>query len=227
MYHGSVLLIIITFLLSIIILFIYIGMIFRNSTELKHRKLLRQHLNLISSSLKNIEYYIDFGTLLGYHREHDIIIADEDIDFAITADTVNIPKLLLTLNETGCRTQYNDHLIKVYHSTNNNISADIYIYKVEENNIVYYGTNRIVHSKNDIYPTQTVQFSDMFDFDVKIPKNVPLYLEKCYGKDFMIPIYADTGNDGGKPNQTRRFFLRCLQTWRNLTGFQKPLMQPN
>ena len=42
-----------------------------------------KNLKDLTPFLKNIEYFIFFGTLLGYHRDNSVIEWDDDIDFYV------------------------------------------------------------------------------------------------------------------------------------------------
>ena len=62
-------------------------MLNRNQQKIKKKNL----ENLISSieTLKNFEYFVFYGTLLGIVRENNIIEHDDDIDFLINIDHRN------------------------------------------------------------------------------------------------------------------------------------------
>ena len=45
-----------------------------------------ENLNYVANKLLNIEWFIFFGTLLGYTRENNIIKNDDDIDIYVNLD---------------------------------------------------------------------------------------------------------------------------------------------
>ena len=70
------------------------------SLQNKLQKLNFQNLISISTLIKDIEYFIFYGTLLGIVRENNVIKGDDDIDFMV--DYKSKKKLLkkMTLNKT-------------------------------------------------------------------------------------------------------------------------------
>lgn len=68
-------------LLGLYILFLFVMKMYRQSVQIR----LREALPIITEYLNvnNVTYWVDFGTLLGLHREKDIIMADNDIDICI------------------------------------------------------------------------------------------------------------------------------------------------
>ena len=53
------------------------------SLQNKLQKLNFQNLISISTLIKDIEYFIFYGTLLGIVRENNVIKGDDDIDFMV------------------------------------------------------------------------------------------------------------------------------------------------
>ena len=62
----------------------------------KKNRILFQMMNDVTSILKkeNVEYFLDYGTLLGITRDKNIIWNDNDIDLGSTADVDHISKIL-------------------------------------------------------------------------------------------------------------------------------------
>ena len=59
----------------------------------KLQKLNYQNLMTVSPLLKNIEYFIFYGTLLGIIRGNNIIKGDDDIDFLVNYNLKNFHSL--------------------------------------------------------------------------------------------------------------------------------------
>lgn len=97
-------------------------------------KLLIKYLNKY-----NINYWLDFGTLLGCIREHNIIEWDTDADFSILNTEINKVKLVIKEiqqeNKNLLINDFNDYKIFKLHELdkNNNVfyCIDIYIWKNE------------------------------------------------------------------------------------------------
>ena len=77
----------------------------KNTKQQEAQALRKQYFNLEAVELlqrfsqalneKGIIYWLEFGTLLGYYREHDFIKHDDDLDFgAYLADALKIRKAL-------------------------------------------------------------------------------------------------------------------------------------
>ena len=97
------------------------------------------NLVFISKIIKDLEYFVFFGTLLGLVRENNIIKNDDDIDFYINIkdrdkliEILNknsvITDLNLSVNKTKC-------FLQAYRVINNkNAVIDFYFYEVSSDN---------------------------------------------------------------------------------------------
>ncbi len=150
-----------------------------------------------------ILFWLDFGTLLGYYREHDFIKYDFDLDFGIFLNDSQKVRQLLTSNGF--------ELIREFYSIKDGGKEECYLYKHTSIDVFYY---REDEEKNTIYcnsfSCDTDKFSGLnrksqakvkrIDLPriglkqveyknciVNIPINPEIYLQKHYGKSFMIP----------------------------------------
>lgn len=130
-------------------------------------------------------YWIDFGTLLGYHRSGDVIPHDQDIDFAMEAKYYekllsmqsSLPKELTFQDKTKC---HNGPKIKLNYK---GFDGDIYFYEDLGDHIrsfenSFYPNERSLVPKSLIFPLQQVTFLNR---DILAPANVQGYLEHVYG----------------------------------------------
>lgn len=151
-----------------------------------------------------IPFWLDFGSLLGYYRDHDFISHDFDLDFSTRLENAN--KVRETLLNAGFK------LIKEYHVKDSDgleecykwghTSLDVFYYKdsTEDGYLYCYSFRHFDRVKNKdigkVVPVGvsivTVPFSGLSkvqfkDCDVFIPKNTEEYLVANYGSDYMIP----------------------------------------
>ncbi len=123
------------------IIFIIVAFLVRKYMQKNLRHILRQ----VTSSLNdnNIEYWVDFGTLLGLHRDGDIIMGDNDCDICIwEKDREKVKPVLLDIclkTKNFTFKEYDGGSFKIFYHypyvTSIIIHCDIYGAKVDENNI--------------------------------------------------------------------------------------------
>ena len=89
------LLLIFLFAIYIFLLFIFILIAFYKRKTI--RELFIKTINFLNKN--NITYWVDFGTLLGIHRDRDIILGDNDADICIPSTEED--KLLKAFQNTG------------------------------------------------------------------------------------------------------------------------------
>jgi SAM-dependent methyltransferase len=156
-----------------------------------------ESLKEICEHLKEIEYIIFYGTLLGFHRERNIIQNDDDVDFLVKKDFRDeIIAILIKLNYKIHYTNQNFvNGIKILESGNVERIVDFYFYEDLDGNFLLEKWNFIGHPhdpsthlhipKNIIYPIRTAEIQGILC-------NVPHNIEKCcrflYGDRFMTPL---------------------------------------
>ncbi len=149
------------------------------------------------------DYWLDYGTLLGYVREGGIIKNDIDLDFGIKIKTTS-KQFTKSLEKEGfCLTQQTvvEGDVTVQQYIFENVGFDIFYYREEEGrlktNIWYADDYSIPQEKSyelgrcslseltfDDITTIPVKF---YGVDFRIPKDSHHYLEQNYGPDFMTP----------------------------------------
>lgn len=164
----------------------------------------------------NVNYWLDYGTLLGCYREGDFIKHDNDLD--IGALMTDAPKIKELLMNNGFK------LVHKFNSTDggmeecyryNHTCVDVFYYRENHATQTLYCTSYIVrrHLFSSLrkelscwvqrvdFPLmglKTIQFKGM---DVKVPEHTESYLKAVYGEDFMIPDPSyDSAHDA--PNIT-------------------------
>lgn len=157
-----------------------------NNEDLRQR-ILWELFEYSNQFLKDIEidYWVNFGTLLGFHRERNIIGHDIDIDYGCherhySEILANQNKLhpSLTLRDTSDR-----HNGPKLYMSYKGFDADIYFYKEERPYLYSYektdwkNYNAPVPSKH-VFPTKTFEIKGI---DTRIPNDRRAYLETIYG----------------------------------------------
>lgn len=160
-------------------------------------------LNRFAKALNDngILFWLDFGTLLGYYREHDFIKHDFDLDCGVFLRDSQKVREALTSNGF--------ELIREFHSVKDGGKEECYLYKHTSIDVFYY---REDEERNTIYcnsfcwlefkglhhksPAE-VKRVDLPKMDFKqveyknclvnIPIKPEIYLQKHYGNNFMIP----------------------------------------
>ena len=133
----------------------------------------------------NIDYWANFGTLLGFHREQDIMPHDTDIDFGcddqffeqIWNNKKNLSSGFKMFDSTS------RHLGPKLYVSYKGFDADIYFYKNERDNLHTYektdweNYTRPIPTKL-VYPLQEINVKRV---KTMVPKNTKEYLEFIYG----------------------------------------------
>ena len=151
---------------------------------------------------ENINYWVEFGTLLGIYRDHGFIPGDDDFDFgAYVEDAERIRDIFTKRNYT---------LLKEYEAVenpeikemtficdSNGITFDVFYFtKSEKYNSCYIFALKDVDiiSKKKYYKVKQYDFPrfelDTIDFmneKINVPSNIIEHLEYSYGNSFMIP----------------------------------------
>jgi len=141
-------------------------------------------MNQILSDSK-LDYWIDFGTLLGFHREKGIILNDIDIDFGMMESTYQQVVLLkdkLPANIQFFDTSSKHNGPKVYFSYKG-VDADIYFYEDLGDSIRSYEKSKYPNEiskipKSLVFPLTQARHLDK---EVQIPANPKGYLKHVYG----------------------------------------------
>lgn len=159
-----------------------------------HRKYNLVNLKKMCACLndRSIDYFIFFGTLLGYVREQNIIEYDDDIDFYVEKDLYDTILDLLKENDYSITVQKNNIFcqgsaivegVPTY--------VDFYFYEKKENYIVdiqnfvgrHLDPSYHLHVPNDIvFPTKK---GTLLDISINVPCKPEAVCEFLYGSRYM------------------------------------------
>ncbi|WP_020403830.1 hypothetical protein [Gracilimonas tropica] len=157
-----------------------------NNVDLRRKVLweLFQSSNHFLKSL-DVDYWVNFGTLLGFYRENDIIGHDIDIDFG--CHEKYYPKILASKNKlprelTLCDTSSRHNGPKLYMSYKG-FDADIYFYKEDGQKLYSYEKTKWENYNAPIpmemvFPTQDLVARDI---ETRAPNDIEAYLKTIYG----------------------------------------------
>lgn len=140
-----------------------------------------------------IDYFLAFGTLLGFYRDNNFITYDSDSDIGILdKDRVKLFSALLVLINSGFKIiRFTDNLISI---SKNNDYIDVYIFKLKK-----YWNKKIWNCNGFIYPFETLESWASIEYKnvvFRTPSNLPILMESLYGKSWKVPIK----NKHSKPN---------------------------
>lgn len=177
-------------------------------------------LRLYSEAMMSngLVFWLDYGTLLGYYREHDFIKHDFDLDTsAWFEDHDRIKEALEKAGFERVRHYYlkfRDGLEECYKHRDYATTIDVFYY-FNEGNKSYcfsfspmvsmtkkYHLNRVQKSKARkwTFPKVTPVLAKFKGVSVYVPENTGAYLEYTYGETFMTPI--PNYPFSGRPNMT-------------------------
>ena len=165
-------------------------------------------LRLYSCALRDngIVFWLDYGTLLGYYREHDFIKHDFDLDTSTWFD--NHEKVKSALEHNGFeRVRYyylknREGLEECYKHKNYDTTIDVFYYFNEGDTSYCFSFNPMVpmnkkRNLNKVKPSRVRKWifpkiepiEAMFKgVKVFVPDNTGEYLKFTYGESFMTPI---------------------------------------
>jgi phosphorylcholine metabolism protein LicD len=152
----------------------------------------------------NIEYWLEFGTLLGAVREKDFIGHDEDIDLGLFSVNYNkdnekifnkygLIKVREILSENGDYAREETY-------TYNEVEIDLFYFHKREEEMYCHtfapekGKSR-VQTIEDLgglkirelrYPYKGLKYINFFERDFLVPSNIEEHLSASYGKNYMI-----------------------------------------
>ena len=133
-----------------------------------------------------IPYYVYFGTLLGIHREKDVIIGDNDADVCVPLEYAqDLEKALQA--QKGLK--WGKFKWGAYRTYCRGATVDIFLTKKLNDNEIEIPSEQRLYSPDLIYPLQTLKV----DFGgTKIKINQPAKWEEnldfIYGKDWRVPL---------------------------------------
>lgn len=165
-----------------------------------------------------IEFWIDFGTLLGFYRQGDFLETDPDIDLgvkrknqdkviAVAPELANLGKLI-TRVDIG-----NGHYLAGYKLCRDGFWIDIaFFFKHEDKYILP------ISEWDKVMVFENKYYDNLVDLEVKgmkfkMPKDIEDYMILHYGKEWRRPFVAGEDYDLHKcPNvESNQKYIKCLQ----------------
>lgn len=131
-----------------------------------------------------LEYFLDCGTLLGYHREANILLGDVDIDLGLRAgsfETVWAGQHLLPEGFSLHDTSYRHHSPKLYIAFQG-WEADLFFYEDVGDQVCWYSEREhpvytTPVAREDIFPLRAVSFLGVSTW---VPNQTEAYLKQRY-----------------------------------------------
>ncbi|MFT7036848.1 MAG: phosphorylcholine metabolism protein LicD [Cyclobacteriaceae bacterium] len=133
----------------------------------------------------NVGYWLDFGTLLGYYRERNILLHDVDVDFGISEvdfEKTWTSRHLLPKGFTMYDTSHKHRGPKLFISYKG-FDVDLYFYEDQGKKIASYEESKYPSDskpldKHLVFPIKEIEFLGSSTFIPNAPKE---YLEHYYG----------------------------------------------
>ncbi|UYI80109.1 MAG: LicD family protein [Fusobacterium varium] len=153
---------------------------------------------LIAVLEKNkIEYWLEYGTLLGVIREKGIIKHDYDIDIGILETNVNKKELENILKINGFKKVKEilaDNKIteQKYIFKNFEVDIDFYFFYKEKEVIKGYAYEWLTFEEKYLaymctFSNFQIKYYEIKEKKVRVPKNFNKHLLEYYGEDYLIP----------------------------------------
>ena len=161
------------------------------------------NLKDLSERVSDVEYFVFFGTLLGYCRDGNLIENDDDIDFYVNIRERN--KIINILQDIGfCINIHNEYFIQALRLIDDNETfSDFYFYEddldrdylVERWNFLAqpYNVSRHLHvPKKIVFPLKQGRINDI---NFNIPYDIDACCRYLYGENYKTPLNKETQYD--------------------------------
>lgn len=164
-------------------------------------------LEIINKQTKKrgISYWLTWGSLLGYYREHGIIMGDNDLDLGFFYEDISVDFVNELINNGF---EFSEAIIennnKGYHLAFNykNVKVDLYSFKrnIEEDKFIGYAPGPYLgrwseSKRNNIYlnkwfylPYKGIKKVKFMGVETYVPVNDKELLMILYGVHFMTPM---------------------------------------
>lgn len=183
----------------------------------------------------NIEYYVEYGTLLGLYRDKSLIRHDDDVDYGVLYDSISPEALLDLMLDAGlsfCRAFMWDGRITELAFTYKGVPVDFFYLFNDENAPYSMSYNDFTYNDSGIYVAHKItkllkpkfigtQTYVVNGIGVRIPKNVETFLEYNYGKSWETPIKNFKADDDKLSKQRYEGEARIFLTESEVRDFLK------
>ncbi|MDD7578772.1 MAG: LicD family protein [Elusimicrobia bacterium] len=140
----------------------------------------------------NLDYWLDYGSLLGAKRHGGYVPWDDDLDIAMEQESLDKFKQIVN-SEINPKYKF-ANIITCYNrmtfTEDNGSFLDIYEYKNTNNRYrinephAFFSADKLSTPKEIIYPLSTIKFEDI---EVKCPHDTDTYLRIKYGNYNLLP----------------------------------------
>jgi len=187
----------------------------------KRQIILRNMMVDVSDTLQkhDVEYWADFGTLLGVYRDQDVIMGDRDVDLAIPrSEEDKAWQAIQELKAQGYSITRDAVKLKVWKSTNGVwFGCDICIYDEDKDNDQCFVRHTFMMEKSWIYPLKKLMYRG---HHINVPGNTEKYLEYEYGETWRVPRKEDKGREGNDKgehyNQYKSYVFGWGGAWKDI-----------
>lgn len=141
-------------------------------------------------SAEGVDYWLDYGTLLGIFREEDVIFWDNDVDFCVF-DSPELQTKLWRVAQRLCDkgivwTRVSDGIFRFYHRfIPVVIHADVYVYVRDDSLLLKGPEGPKSNIVKDLIGTPREKI--WRNLTLKVPERVHETLVFRYGTDYMTP----------------------------------------
>lgn len=141
-------------------------------------------LIMVKKLLEGYKWYLGFGNALGFHRDGDLIPNDTDIDLCVIVDDIDPEKVVQDFKQyfTYAReVKRGEQIHQAAFQDDDLLIIDICFYYKHGKNYISYaeGGKWIDDDQIEWRDTKYGQFP--------FPKDIEAYLERRYGKNWIIP----------------------------------------
>jgi hypothetical protein len=176
---------------------------------------LYSRLKTIFEAENGIPLFIMYGTLLGYHREGDFIVNDDDFDAAYYSTAVKpsaikkeAAEIIIKLIRKGFSVEFNRHGRLFRISEGGTLHIDTMPLVTVKNKLLCYGGVCVDAGPEDLLP---VKKGMMRNHEIHTPNDPEKILAAYYGKDWRIPNPAYTSDDAKKSKTVmKRFYEKTM-----------------
>lgn len=180
---------------------------------------------------QRVNYFVDYGTLLGHVRDGGVILGDEDIDISVhVQEPADADRLLTAVRAVHASGDYDvevlPHVLHWVWRKDRNICGDFYVYRADPKDPTYVVNmdNKSQHSRTRLFPTREETFGrrQKDQFVVRVPAEPEGAVQDRYGGGWRTPTpFSKSKADGFSPSASETFVWRPAVTWRDMLGYKK------